>query len=402
MSDPALTSLKQLLADDRVLGPGAVAEIGRQTAVSLGEMHSAGRSHGNVGLATIFVAADGSVGLSPPLPDGVAAQSGDLAALVAVVRALTADQPVSAGVARLIMGTLPRSALQIQQALAPVADRRQLLSALAAHRGFADAVAADTVVSDAEAVVPGADAVESASSGYPAVAPSPLASRRADRSRPERGDTVPPATRRRKVKNAIPSGLASTGKGRRGLLVLAIAGVLAMIWASVAAASPDAPQDGKQAASAPSAAAPASGALAVPSASAVPSAAAPDWRALLTRFDWVRASAFANASADQLAAADHPGSPADRHDRAMVSDLNAIGAGAEGMTTAIKDVTVERVTEAEAVIAVRDERSGYAVVTAGDRKILEQRPARGPATWHVTLTLGPEGWRIFSVAAAGP
>ena len=123
------------------------------------------------------------------------------------------------------------------------------------------------------------------------------------------------------------------------------------------------------------------------------------WDDVLGRLDAMRTQAFASGDVALLRATYVEGSSPFERDAAALRELAAAGVHTVGLGLMIDKIEVVRAAEDEAVLRVTDRMPGYQLVSA-DGSVAEVRPARGPATWLVTVRGGETAWRIAVITAA--
>jgi hypothetical protein len=123
------------------------------------------------------------------------------------------------------------------------------------------------------------------------------------------------------------------------------------------------------------------------------------WIAVLGGHDHARQRAWATGHRAPLAAADAPGSPAERQDLALLHVLHARGVVARGWQPRIDRVTEVSRTSLRARLRVRDRLSAYELV-AHDGTLRHRAAARGPGWWLVDLRQVNGTWLTWSIQRA--
>ncbi len=224
----------------------------------------------------------------------------------------------------------------------------------------------------------------------------------------------PPSERRRAPRRGTPSPRAGSapGRPRRGAAValrvavgLGVGSAVALTAALVGPGLPGPPSVSvTRPPPSPAAAPDVPGAGEVagkPSPPAPSTAGAPDpddWRQVLSALDQRRTVAFATGNPAVLAEVYAPSSPALRRDGAMLERLRAVGARTSGLRLDVVSLRPLRVEPRQAVLLVRDRRPGYVLIERSGRRL--SRPARGPASWRVTLVRVGDDWRMYDVTRA--
>jgi hypothetical protein len=134
---------------------------------------------------------------------------------------------------------------------------------------------------------------------------------------------------------------------------------------------------------------------------AAPRAAGPssaELTAAVAAIGRARASAFAAGSAQPLAAADEPGSPAMAYDTAVVQGLTQRGWRLSGVGYAVRDVRVVRQGGGGATVTATVTTSAHRRVTTRGAVVAEVA-AEGPRPVTLTLVELPgAGWRVRAVS----
>ncbi len=403
-------SLAQCLGSTPSLTVAQAAAIGRAVADGLESLHAAGLAHGGVCLANILVDASGDVVLAAAgafWGSGAESQNGatarDVTDLISVLRTLTQDMALPASLGRALLAMSKRAVEpnldELRAALASASSGASLRELVAPpERG------GDTSGADASPASVGDPAALDLSS--PA-AHRPNASVRASTSG---GAKKSPLVRRYAIRERLPN--------RRSLAAgLAAVAVVVFGWSMVSSA------DGEQVAAAAEAGAPSSAAPpfatppaatasppppppSSPSASATPSAtevgasgvsAEQRWQTILTVLDQARTVAFSSGDGAKLAIVNAPGSVAFQRDQALMSQLESYGVRAKGYSSPIEHVIVVQESAKTAVLDITDTRAAYALVDLRDGQLVEQRAARGPLRWRISLRRSDAGWLVEQV-----
>jgi hypothetical protein len=196
-----------------------------------------------------------------------------------------------------------------------------------------------------------------------------------------------------------PGALAADGSGLPSPTLTAVLGV-----SSPGVAEPSLTSSS----GAPAAAPPAASAAAPPAASAggAPPVLldrgdlAPDWRAVLADLDEGRRTAIALGSTDALARWVDRDGTAWAGDSALASRVRKLGATLDGGGLELLEVRAESVSEAAAVLVVRDRRAAYTVTLPGSTRPVVV-PARSARWWRVTLRRVEDQWRVRGVTGVG-
>ncbi len=416
---PGSVSLAKCLGSTPSLTVAQAAAIGRAVADGLESLHAAGLAHGGVCLANILVDASGDVVLAAAgasWGSGAESQNGatarDVTDLISVLRALTQDMALPASLGRALLAMSKRAAEpnldELRAALASASSGASLRELVAPpERG------GDTSGVDASPASVGDPAALDLSS--PA-AHRPNASVRASSSG---GAKKSPLVRRYAIRERLPN--------RRSLAAgLAAVAVVVFGWSMVssadgeqvaAAAEAGAPSSAAPpfatpvsatppVAAAPSPSSPSASATSSPSASATSSAtavgasgvsAAQRWQTILTVLDQARTVAFSSGDGAKLAIVNAPGSVAFQRDQALMSQLESYGVRAKGYSSPIEQVIVVQESAKTAVLDITDTRAAYALVDLRDGQLVEQRAARGPLRWRISLRRSDAGWLVEQV-----
>ncbi len=136
-----------------------------------------------------------------------------------------------------------------------------------------------------------------------------------------------------------------------------------------------------------------------PSASLAPAAfpSGPDWRAVLSRLDALRAQAFATGDVAVLTQVYAPGSPALAADTAALRALEQAGERAVGVRHAFSEVTARSATAASVRLRVVDTLAAYDVIDAQGRTV-RRDSGRSGASFDVTLQRTAVGWRLAQIS----
>ncbi len=416
---PGSVSLAQCLGSTPSLTVAQAAAIGRAVADGLESLHAAGLAHGGVCLANILVDASGDVVLAAAgasWGSGAESQNGatarDVTDLISVLRTLTQDMALPASLGRALLAMSKRAAEpnfdELRAALVSASSGASLRELVAPPERGGDTSGADA----SPASVGDPAALELLS---PA-AHRPNASVRASTSG---GAKKSPLVRRYAIRERLPN--------RRSLAAgLAAVAVVVFGWSMVSSA------DGEQVAAAAEAGAPNSAAPpfatppfatpvfatppvatapppSSPSASATPSAtavgvsgvsAAQRWQTILTALDQARTVAFSSGDGAKLAIVNAPGSVAFQRDQALMSQLESYGVRAKGYSSPIEQVIVVQESAKTAVLDITDTRAAYALVDLRDGQLVEQRAARGPLRWRISLRRSDAGWLVEQVSSS--
>ncbi len=389
---PGSVSLAQCLGSTPSLTVAQAAAIGRAVADGLESLHAAGLAHGDVCLANILVDASGDVVLAAAgasWGSGAESQNGatarDVTDLVSVLRTLTQDMALPASLGRALLAMSKRAAEpnldELRAALVSASSGASLRELVALpERG------GDTSGADASPASVGDPAALDMSS--PA-AHRPNASVRASTSG---GAKKSPLVRRYVIRERLPN--------RRSLAAgLAAVAVVVFGWSMVSSA------DGEQVAAAAEAGAPSSAAPppSSPYATAVGASgvsAAQRWQTILTALDQSRTVAFSSGGGAKLAIVNAPGSVAFQRDQALMSQLESYGVRAKGYSSPIEQVIVVQESAKTAVLDIIDTRAAYALVDLRDGQLVEQRAARGPLRWRISLRRSDAGWLVEQVSSS--
>ena len=123
----------------------------------------------------------------------------------------------------------------------------------------------------------------------------------------------------------------------------------------------------------------------------------PDWRAVLTRLDALRAQALATGREALLQRVYVPGSPALAADLAALRGLEQAGERAVGVRHAISEVTALSATATSVRLRVVDTLRAYDVTDAQGRTV-RREAGRSAAPFDVTLQRTAAGWRLAQIS----
>jgi hypothetical protein len=126
----------------------------------------------------------------------------------------------------------------------------------------------------------------------------------------------------------------------------------------------------------------------------------PDWVAVLADLDEGRRTAIALGSTDALGRWVDRGGTAWAADSALASRVRTLGATLDGGGLELLEVRAESVSEAAAVLVVRDRRAAYTVTLPGSTRPVVV-PARSARWWRVTLRRVEDQWRVRGVTGVG-
>ena len=121
-----------------------------------------------------------------------------------------------------------------------------------------------------------------------------------------------------------------------------------------------------------------------------------DWAAVLLAHDRARERTWATGRGVLLAAVDAPRSPAERHDLALLRDLQRRGVVARGWHARIDRVKVVRGTSLDVLLRVRDRLAGYRLV-GRDGDTRHRAGPRGPRWWLIHLRRVAGTWLTWSI-----
>lgn len=122
------------------------------------------------------------------------------------------------------------------------------------------------------------------------------------------------------------------------------------------------------------------------------------WQDVLERLDRERSAAFAAGDAALLTRVYAAGSAPLERDAAALDELHDHDLQAVGLAMQIEHVSLVAATLEQASLRVVDRLPAYRLVDTGGSTV-QTLPGRASVTWLVTLTAGPDGWRISDIVS---